>query len=82
MKIKLSYFLLMLLCSQMIIGQQKIRLINDVSLPHCVNAEDAVDPDINYYQGTSWYRTQLDIQNPYTNGLAGDGNLIDNQGSS
>ncbi len=39
-----------------------------VSLPHCVNAKDAVDPDVNYYQGPSWYRTQLDIQNPYTNG--------------
>jgi beta-galactosidase len=22
-----------------------------VTLPHCVNAEDAVDPDVNYYQG-------------------------------
>ena len=39
-----------------------------VSLPHCVNATDAVDPDVNYYQGPSWYRTQLDIQNPYSNG--------------
>jgi beta-galactosidase len=39
-----------------------------VSLPHCVNAEDATDPDIHYYQGASWYRTQLDIQNPYSNG--------------
>src|SRR4030095_11730523 len=35
-----------------------------VSLPHCVNAEDAVDPDVHYYQGPAWYRTQLDIQNP------------------
>jgi len=39
-----------------------------VSLPHCVNAKDAVDPDMNYYQGPSWYRTQLDIQNPYPGG--------------
>jgi len=39
-----------------------------ISLPHCVNAEDAVDPDVNYYQGPAWYRTQLDIQNPYING--------------
>lgn len=39
-----------------------------ISLPHCVNATDAVDPDVNYYQGPSWYRTQLTIQNPYTNG--------------
>ncbi len=39
-----------------------------VSLPHCVNATDAVDPDINYYQGPSWYRTRLKIENPYKNG--------------
>jgi beta-galactosidase len=37
-------------------------------LPHCVNAEDGVDPDVNYYQGPAWYRTQLDIKNPYSNG--------------
>ncbi|MEJ8818607.1 glycoside hydrolase family 2 TIM barrel-domain containing protein [Lacibacter sp. H407] len=40
----------------------------NVSLPHCVNATDAVDPDVNYYQGPAWYRTQLTIQNPYSNG--------------
>jgi beta-galactosidase len=39
-----------------------------VSLPHCVNAEDAVDPDVNYYQGPAWYRTQLKIENPYQSG--------------
>jgi beta-galactosidase len=39
-----------------------------VILPHSVNAEDAVDPDVNYYQGPSWYKTQLKIENPYTNG--------------
>lgn len=39
-----------------------------VTLPHCTNAEDAVDPDLNYYQGPAWYRTQLNIQNPYSNG--------------
>lgn len=41
---------------------------DSVTLPHCVNARDAVDPDINYYQGPAWYRTQLNIQNPYNNG--------------
>ena len=40
----------------------------NVTLPHCVNARDAVDPDVNYYQGPAWYRTQLNIQNPYQNG--------------
>jgi len=39
-----------------------------VTLPHCVNARDAVDPDIHYYQGPAWYRTQLIISNPYPNG--------------
>ncbi|GAB2812831.1 glycoside hydrolase family 2 TIM barrel-domain containing protein [Ferruginibacter profundus] len=47
---------------------ETLPLWESVSLPHCVNATDAVDPDINYYQGAAWYRTQLDIQNPYTNG--------------
>lgn len=39
-----------------------------VSLPHCYNAYDAVDPDTPYYQGPAWYRTQLKIANPYSNG--------------
>lgn len=39
-----------------------------VSLPHCVNATDAVDPDVPYYQGPAWYRTQLDVANPHPGG--------------
>jgi len=39
-----------------------------VSLPHCFNAVDAVDPYTNYYEGPGWYRTNLDIKNPYKNG--------------
>jgi len=39
-----------------------------VTLPHCVNARDAVDPDVSYYQGPAWYRTQLTLKNPYANG--------------
>lgn len=39
-----------------------------VTLPHCFNAEDAVDPDVNYYQGPGWYKTTLDIENPYKDG--------------
>ncbi|MDE5666346.1 MAG: glycoside hydrolase family 2, partial [Duncaniella sp.] len=31
-----------------------------VTLPHCFNAEDCVDPDLNYYQGPGWYKTQLE----------------------
>ena len=29
---------------------------------------DCVEPDANYYQGPGWYKTQLDIKNPFTNG--------------
>ncbi|HEX7962311.1 MAG TPA: twin-arginine translocation signal domain-containing protein, partial [Terriglobales bacterium] len=36
-----------------------------VSLPHCFNARDAVDPDQHYYQGPGWYRTRLKINNPF-----------------
>jgi beta-galactosidase len=41
---------------------------DSVTLPHCVNARDAVDPDVNYYQGPAWYRTLLTVDNPYNNG--------------
>jgi beta-galactosidase len=47
---------------------ESLPLWDKVNLPHCFNARDAVDPDVNYYQGPGWYRTQLDINNPYTNG--------------
>ena len=45
-----------------------VPLWTPVTLPHCFNATDAVDPDMNYYQGPGWYKTLLDIQNPYPNG--------------
>jgi beta-galactosidase len=41
---------------------------SSITLPHCVNARDAVDPDGNYYRGPAWYRTQLVIDNPYAKG--------------
>src|SRR5688500_9703964 len=47
---------------------ESVPLWEQISLPHCVNAVDAVDPDVNYYQGPSWYRTKLDIKNPYNKG--------------
>jgi len=47
---------------------ESVPLWEQVTLPHCVNARDAVDPDVNYYQGPAWYRTQLEIKNPYENG--------------
>jgi len=45
-----------------------VPLWENVTLPHCFNATDGVDPDINYYQGPGWYKTQLDINNPFQNG--------------
>lgn len=49
-------------------SSEAVPIWQQVTLPHCFNAEDAVDPDINYYQGAGWYRTQLSIKNPYLNG--------------
>jgi beta-galactosidase len=39
-----------------------------VTLPHCFNARDSVDPDVRYYQGPGWYRTRLKIANPFPDG--------------
>lgn len=47
---------------------ESVPLWQDVTLPHCYNAVDAVSPDVNYYQGAAWYRTLLTVDNPYTDG--------------
>lgn len=47
---------------------ESVPVWEEVTLPHCFNAEDAVDPDVNYYQGPGWYKTLLEIDNPYPNG--------------
>jgi beta-galactosidase len=47
---------------------ESVPLWDSVSLPHCYNADDAVDPDVNYYQGPVWYRTQLNVENPIADG--------------
>lgn len=49
-------------------GPESVPLWQNVTLPHCFNAQDAVAPDVNYYQGPGWYRTRLSISNPYPNG--------------
>ncbi|RFZ81357.1 glycoside hydrolase family 2 protein [Mucilaginibacter terrenus] len=49
-------------------GPETLPLWEKVTLPHCFNMRDAVDPDVNYYQGPGWYRTQLSINNPYPGG--------------
>lgn len=47
---------------------ESVPIWTPVTLPHCFNATDAVDPAMNYYQGPGWYKTLLDIQNPYPDG--------------
>ncbi len=47
---------------------ESVPLWESITLPHCFNATDAVDPDVNYYQGPGWYTTQIDISNPFANG--------------
>lgn len=47
---------------------ETVPLWSNVTLPHCFNAEDAVDPDVNYYQGVGWYKKLLTIDNPYHDG--------------
>ncbi|MEC0229161.1 glycoside hydrolase family 2 TIM barrel-domain containing protein [Paenibacillus alba] len=39
-----------------------------VTLPHCYNSADTVDPDVKYYQGPGWYRHKLELRNPYPAG--------------
>jgi len=47
---------------------ESVPLWEKVTLPHCFNATDAVDPDVNYYQGPGWYTNRLIINNPYPDG--------------
>ncbi|PRY53591.1 beta-galactosidase [Arcticibacter pallidicorallinus] len=49
-------------------SSEAVPLWEPVTLPHSFNAEDAVDPDMNYYQGPGWYRTKLPLENPYPGG--------------
>jgi beta-galactosidase len=39
-----------------------------VTLPHCFNARDSVDPDARYYQGPGWYRTRLALNDSLFHG--------------
>lgn len=45
-----------------------VPLWKSVTLPHCFNELDGVNPDVNYYEGPGWYRTVLDVENPYAGG--------------
>ncbi len=39
-----------------------------VTMPHCFNAYDAVDPDVAYYEGPGWYNKSLKVENPFKDG--------------
>lgn len=47
---------------------ESVPLWEEVTLPHCFNATDAVDPDVNYYQGPGWYTNAIEVKNPYSSG--------------
>lgn len=47
---------------------ETVPLWQEVTLPHCFNATDCVNPDENYYQGPGWYKTLLSLDNPYASG--------------
>ncbi|GAA4825119.1 glycoside hydrolase family 2 TIM barrel-domain containing protein [Algivirga pacifica] len=47
---------------------QAVPVWEDIALPHSYNGEDAVNPEVHYYQGAAWYRTYLSIDNPYQDG--------------
>ncbi|WP_207532299.1 glycoside hydrolase family 2 TIM barrel-domain containing protein [Desertivirga arenae] len=49
-------------------SSESVPLWTDVTLPHCFNAQDGVDPELNYYQGPGWYKTSLRVDNPYHQG--------------
>jgi beta-galactosidase len=39
-----------------------------VTLPHCFNDKDACDPEQPYFRGQGWYRTHLEVKNPFPEG--------------
>jgi beta-galactosidase len=48
--------------------QSKLPAFEKVTLPHCYNAYDAVDPDMPYYEGPAWYYKWFKVESPYSNG--------------
>lgn len=49
------------------VKQSRLPIWSTIDMPHCFNA---FDPDVPYYEGPGWYRTFLDVDNPYNNGRA------------
>lgn len=49
-------------------AKHRLPTFESVAMPHCFNAYDAVDPDIAFYQGPGWYRTYIEVNNPFVDG--------------
>lgn len=47
---------------------QELVVWDQVELPHCFNHYDACDPDAPAYRGCGWYRTRVQVDNPFTGG--------------
>jgi beta-galactosidase len=43
-------------------------LWQSTTLPHCFNDSDACDPDQPYFRGQGWYRTRVQVANPFAGG--------------
>lgn len=52
-------------------SSEAVPIWSKIDLPHCYNALDAVNPDVNYYQGPTWYRKNVDIE-----GLSKGGRIL------
>ena len=75
-QIKYISLFILLLSSNLLFAQQSVRLNNNWEFLkqdlggvwEAVRPVGAGNPDVNYYQGPAWYRTNLKIENPYQNG--------------
>lgn len=47
---------------------EEIGVWQSVTVPHCFNSYDGCDPDVPYYRGPGWYRTHIELANPFANG--------------
>jgi beta-galactosidase len=47
---------------------EEVAVWQRVAMPHCFNAYDGCDPDVPYYRGNGWYRTNVPVANPFPKG--------------
>jgi beta-galactosidase len=53
---------------QQVWNSEELVVWDKVTVPHCFNAYDGCDPDTPAYRGSGWYRTKLQVANPFQNG--------------